>query len=137
MSVCARHYAHTLGTFMSDKYKYEYKSWIRKYSFWMGTLELLFLNPLGIVWIIRSYIMKKSDSYQPKLMYWLHVWYTLVSVIALTLWLLPYQVRTKTFTVKYEFDEYTWFTNLGIILLIGAVYSLPLLGIKRVSVSNT
>jgi hypothetical protein len=69
-------------------------------------------------------------------MYWLHVWYTLVSVVALTLWLLPYQARTKTFSVKYEFDEFSWFTNLGIILLVTAVYSLPLLGIKRVSVPN-
>ena len=120
----------------NNKYRYEYKDWIRKYSFWMGTLELLFLNPLGMVWIIRSYKMKKSESYQPKLMYWLHVWYTLVSVVALTLWLLPYEARTRTFTVKYEFVDFSWLTNLGIILLIAAVYSLPLLGIKRVSVSN-
>ena len=121
---------------MSNEYRYEYKGWIRKYSFWIGILHLLFLNVLGIVWIVRAYKMKQNEKYQPKLMYWLHVWYTLVSVVALTLWLLPYQARTKTFSVKYEFDEFSWFTNLGIILLVTAVYSLPLLGIKRVSVPN-
>ena len=121
---------------MSNEYRYEYKGWIRKYSLWMGLLQLLFLNALGIVWVIRAYRMNKDEKYQPKLMYWLHIWYTLVSVVALTLWLLPYQARTKTFSVKYEFDEFSWLTNLGIILLVMAVYSLPLFGIKRVCVPN-
>lgn len=80
--------------------------------------------------------MHIDKEYQPKLMYWFHIWYTLVSVVALTLWLLPYQARTKTFSVKYEFDEFTWFTNFGILLLVVAVYSLPLFGIKRISVPN-
>ncbi len=121
---------------MKNEYSYEYKGWIRKYSFWMGLMELLFLNVLGIFWIIRAYKMQKDEKYQPKLMYWLHVWYTLVSVVALVLWLLPYQARTKTFSVRYEFDEFSWITNLGIILIVMAVYSLPLLGIRRIRTSN-
>lgn len=80
--------------------------------------------------------MQIDKEYQPKLMYWLHTCYTLVSVVALTLWLLPYQARTKTFSVKYEFDEFSWLTNFGILLLVVAIYSLPLFGIKRICVPN-
>jgi hypothetical protein len=121
---------------MKIHYHYEYKDWIQKYSLWMGLLELTFLNFLGVLWIIRAYRLKKNEDYQPKLMYWLHVWYTFVSMVALILWLLPYQAKTRLFSVKYEFDEFSWFTNLVIILFVMALYSLPLLGIKRVSVPD-
>ena len=121
---------------MRIEYSYEYKHWIPKYSFWMGLLELFFLNVLGVFWIIRAYKMQKDEKYQPRLMYWLHVWYTLVAAVAMILWLLPYQTRTKTFSVKYEYDEFSWFTNLGIMLIVVTVYSLPLLGIRRVRISN-
>ena len=101
----------------------------------MGVIQLAFLNVLGAMWIIRSFRMNQGGAYEPRVMYWLHIWYSAASFITFSLWAVSYETRTAVFGVKYEFEALpSALKALGMLLVI-AVYAFPLLGIQRVRVS--
>jgi len=75
--------------------------------------------------------MRKYCNYEYKDWIFKYSFWMGLILIALILWLLPYQARTRTFSVRYEFDELSFIINFLIIIFVMAVYSLPLFGIKR------
>ena len=114
---------------------YTFKSWVPTYAFWMGVIQLMGLNLLGIAWLIWSKRMEVDPQYQPKWMFRFHWFLVGMHTLALLISLYVMFVAPGD-TVDFRIygakaaEVPIWVAPPFILLLI-CLYALGLHGIRR------
>lgn len=114
---------------------YTFKSWVPTYAFWMGVIQLMGLNLLGIAWLIWSKRMEVDPQYQPKWMFRFHWFFVLVHALVLLISLFL-MFATPEDTVSFRINgakiaEVPIWVAPPVLLTVLCLYALGLRGIRR------
>ena len=114
---------------------YVFKPWIPTYAFWLGVIQLVGLNLLGIAWLIWSKKMELDPKYQPKWMFRTHLF--LVGAHVLILLIATYvlcadpgaMVNLRVYGAKVA-ELPIWVAPPSILVLLG-LFAAGLHGIRK------